>query len=69
MTTSLVKLRKELAKNALDAILISSIPNIIYLTNYSGFSKEEREAKLAHLLVTEDKITSYVRALRHKVGI
>jgi hypothetical protein len=31
--------------------------------------KEERDAKLAHLLVTEDKITSYVRALRHKVGI
>lgn len=34
----------------LDAILISSVPNIIYLTNYAGFSIEEREA---YVLVTK----------------
>ena len=48
MTTPMV-LKKELRKNKLDAILISSVANIIYLTNYSGFSKEEREA---YLLIT-----------------
>jgi hypothetical protein len=30
---------------------------------------EERDAKLAELIKREDKITSYVRGLRHKVGI
>ncbi len=34
----------------LDAILISSVPNIIYLTGYSGFSYFEREA---FLLITQ----------------
>lgn len=50
MITPLTKLQEELWKNppagGLDAILISSISNIIYLTNYSGFSKEEREVYL-----------------------
>lgn len=46
MITPFAKLRKELAKKKLDAILISSASNITYLTNYSGFSKEEREAYL-----------------------
>lgn len=35
-----------------EAILVSSIPNIIYLTGFSGFSKEEREA---YLLLTKQK--------------
>ena len=52
MITALVRLRKELTKNKLDAALISSVSNITYLTNYSGFSKEEREA---YLFITEDK--------------
>lgn len=52
MITPLAELRKEFAKNKLDAILVSSIPNIVYLTNYSGFSKEEREA---FLLITKNK--------------
>lgn len=46
MTTSLMKLKKMIKKNKLDAVLISSHSNITYLTNYSGFSKEEREAYL-----------------------
>lgn len=52
MTTPLLKLRELIKKNKLDAVLISSHSNIVYLTNYSGFSKEEREA---FLLVTKNK--------------
>jgi len=39
-------------KENVDAILISSVPNIIYLTGYSGFSRFEREA---FLLITDQK--------------
>lgn len=52
MITSLVKLRGELLKNKLDAVLISSIANIVYLVNYSGFSKDEREA---YLFITKNQ--------------
>ena len=34
-----------------EAVLISSFSNIVYMTNYSGFSKEEREA---YLFVTKN---------------
>ncbi len=44
MIISLAKVREELVKNKLDAALISSTSNITYLTGYSGFSKDEREA-------------------------
>lgn len=43
---------KEKIKDTNDAVLVSSIPNIIYLTGFSGFSKDEREA---YLLITKDK--------------
>jgi Xaa-Pro aminopeptidase len=46
----LQKAKESLGKN-FDAILISSIPNIIYLTNFNGFSNEEREA---YLLLTKN---------------
>lgn len=39
-------------KQNLDAILVSSLPNITYLTGYSGFSSEEREA---FLLIAKNK--------------
>ena len=61
MITPLIKIREELSKNKsstdsmldkLDAILISSVSNITYLTNYSGFSKEEREV---YLLITKNE--------------
>ncbi|MBI4096534.1 MAG: aminopeptidase P family protein [Candidatus Levybacteria bacterium] len=52
MITHLIKLRQEIAKNKLDAALISSVSNIIYLTKYSGFSKEEREA---YLFITQNQ--------------
>lgn len=52
MITPLAKIQNELTKNKLDAILISSASNIIYLTGYSGFSKDEREA---YLLIVKNK--------------
>lgn len=44
-------LKKILNKNSLDAVLISSVSNIIYLTNFSHFTDLEREA---YLLITKD---------------
>lgn len=49
---NLLQLRKKLKELKLDALLITSVPNIIYLTNYSGFSKDEREA---YLFITKNK--------------
>lgn len=46
MGNRLQKLRSLMEKKKLGAVLISSVPNIIYLTNFSGFSKEERDAFL-----------------------
>ncbi|MDP3996042.1 MAG: aminopeptidase P family protein [bacterium] len=40
------KILETVLENKLDAALISSVPNIIYLTGYSGFSYLEREAFL-----------------------
>lgn len=40
-----------LKKNSLDAFLVSSIPNIVYLTGFSAFSTDEREA---FLLITRN---------------
>lgn len=38
------KLKNQLQKEKLDAVLISSVSNIEYLTGYSNFSRDEREA-------------------------
>lgn len=46
MITPLEKIKEKIRNKKFDAILISSVSNIIYLTDYSGFSKEEREAYL-----------------------
>ena len=51
MNSKLTRL-KNLQKETCDALLISSIPNIIYLTHFVSFSKEEREA---YLLITKNK--------------
>lgn len=42
----LKRLHREILAQKLDAVLISKVANIIYLTGYSGFSAEEREAFL-----------------------
>lgn len=38
------KLKEQIKKEKLDAVFISSVSNISYLTGYSNFSKDEREA-------------------------
>jgi len=56
MITPLEKLQEKLLKNppagGLDALLISSVHNIIYFTNFPGFATDEREA---FLLICKDK--------------
>src|SRR5882672_5337220 len=52
MNFRLRELRKLLAKNDLDAILVSSLSNIVYLTNFSEFSTLDRDA---YLLITKTK--------------
>lgn len=51
MNSNIQKIKSELIKHHLDAILISSVPLITYLTGYSGFDNIEREG---FILVTED---------------
>lgn len=52
MNTRLRKLKNVLNKKRLDALLVSSTPNITYLTGYSGFSPIEREV---YLLIAPNK--------------
>ncbi|HWY80188.1 MAG TPA: aminopeptidase P family N-terminal domain-containing protein, partial [Candidatus Sulfotelmatobacter sp.] len=52
MNPRIQKLRTLLQKKKLDAIFISSLPNITYLTNFSGFSTEDRDA---YLLITQNE--------------
>ncbi|MBA3724038.1 MAG: aminopeptidase P family protein [Candidatus Levybacteria bacterium] len=46
MESRLKKLRQILTEQSLDAVLISSVPNIYYLTGYGGFFTEDRDAYL-----------------------
>lgn len=50
MKNRIQNLKVLLKEKKLDAVLISSVANITYLTGYSGFSKDEREA---FLLITK----------------
>jgi len=47
-----IKNIKKNLKGNFDALLVSSLPNIIFLTGFDGFSSEEREA---YLLITKRK--------------
>lgn len=51
----ILKLREILKVEKVDAVLVSSISNILYFTGFSNFSKDEREA---YLLIT--KKSAYV---------
>jgi|SRR5579885_1878421 len=62
-------IKKILTTSSFDALLISSVPNIIYLTSFSYFSKDERDG---YVLVTRNNnyiITSplYADAVRQHV--
>lgn len=48
----ITKLKNEMGRKSIDSVLISSVPNITYLTGFSNFSSIEREA---YLLITQDK--------------
>ncbi len=52
MDIRLSKLRSAMVKRRLDAVLVSSVPSIIYLTGFLHFSKDEREA---FLFITRNK--------------
>ena len=68
MNTRLKLLQSEIKSQKLDAVLITNIPNIIYLTNYSGFSETEREAFLlvtpqAQTIFTDGRYSQAVKKL------
>lgn len=46
MDSRITKLIKLLDENSLDALFVSSLPNITYLTGFAGFSNEDRDAFL-----------------------
>jgi Xaa-Pro aminopeptidase len=65
----LTNIKQTLFEHQLDALLISSVPNIIYLTNFAYFSTEERDA---YVLITKNSnyiITSplYSHAVKQNV--
>lgn len=67
--TRLKKVKEKLEKEKLDAVLISSVPNITYLTGYSNFFKEERDG---FVLITKDKNyilthSIYSKSLENKI--
>ncbi|MBI3109656.1 aminopeptidase P family protein [Candidatus Daviesbacteria bacterium] len=63
------KLRNKLRKEKLDAVLISSVSNITYLTGYSNFFKEERDG---YVLITKNgnyilTHSIYSQSLKNKI--
>lgn len=68
MDDKLKRLVSILNKKTLDALLISSVPNIIYLTEYGGFSHFEREAfllisKNENYLITDGRYSEAVSGI------
>jgi len=66
MFDNLSKIKLKLNEQHLDALLITSVPNITYLTGYSHFSKEEREAfviltKNQQYIVTDARYSEAVK--------
>src|SRR3989344_6916519 len=67
--TRLKNVREKLEKEKLDAVLISSVPNITYLTGYSNFFKEERDGfvlitKKGNYILTH---SIYSKSLENKI--
>src|SRR3989344_4015423 len=60
MKNRLTSIQILLKKQGLDAAIISSVSNIIYLTGFLGFSKEERDA---YLLITKTRAYIFTNAL------
>lgn len=66
MINRLQKTRNLLKQTGTDALLISSVPNITYLTGFSNFSKDEREAYLLFLPRPTRSPASRPTRSRHK---
>lgn len=60
MENRLQNIRVILKSQSLDAVLISSHPNLIYTTNYAGFYAEERDA---YVLITKNNAYIFTHAL------
>jgi Xaa-Pro aminopeptidase len=65
MNNRLLKVKQLLTKKLLDAILISSVSDITYLTGYSNFSRDEREAYLFitnnnQFILTDDRYSTAI---------
>lgn len=65
MMNRLTLLKQQLLTKNLDALLVSSVPNIVYLTSYAGFSTDEREAfllitKSNNYIITDGRYTEVV---------
>lgn len=65
MNLRLQKLRKLLEEKKLDAVLISSLTNITYITNFSGFTTEDRDA---YLLITKKKKYIFTHAIYREIA-
>lgn len=64
--TRLQEIKKKLKEEKADAVLISSVSNITYLTGYTNFSKEEREAyifigKNFAYIITDGRYTEAIK--------
>src|SRR5579871_985286 len=62
----LEKVKQQLKNLSLDGVLITSVPNITYLTGFSSFSQEEREAYLIitnhnNFLITDGRYITAVK--------
>lgn len=62
----LLKIRQQLLEEKIDAVLISSPSNIVYLTGFSNFSQDEREAYLIigkdfQYIITDGRYTEAVK--------
>ena len=62
----IASIRQRLSKEKLDAVLISSVANITYLTGYANFSEKEREAYLIlgkdfQYIITDGRYTNAVK--------
>jgi Xaa-Pro aminopeptidase len=69
MDARITNLRTILKEQNLDAVLVSSVPNITYLSGYGGFSTEERDAFLFITKKNAYIITNalYITAIREHV--
>ncbi len=70
MHNRIEKVRRLLDKQKLDAFLITSVANISYLSGYTNFSVEEREAYLVitakeAYVLTDGRYTTAIHALGH----